>query len=83
MYGVDPTGRRRSKDKGGNSKTYHFCPHHHDGKGAWVIHHPSKCDKREVKKDKSHAKDSKNLSLSKALQAIHEETGDITSDEED
>jgi hypothetical protein len=48
-----------------------------------VIHHPSKCDKREVKKDKSHAKDSKILSLSKALQAIHEETGDVTSDEED
>ena len=78
-----PPAEGEAKTKEVNSKVYHFCPHHHDGKGAWVIHHPSKCDKREVKKDKPHAKDSKILSLSKALQAIHEETGDVTSDEED
>ena len=78
-----PPADGEAKTKEVNSKTYHFCHHHHDGKGAWVIHHPSKCDKRDVKKDKPHTTDSKILSLSKALQAIHEETGDITTDEED
>jgi hypothetical protein len=26
-----------------NKKKYHWCPHHHDGQGLWVIHHPSEC----------------------------------------
>jgi hypothetical protein len=33
-------------------KTYHFCLHHNNRAGAWVIHHPSKCDRRDIMKDK-------------------------------
>jgi hypothetical protein len=65
-----------------NKKTYHFCPHHNNESGAWVIHHPSKCDRREVKnKDKAPAKE-KIMTLTKVLQAIQEEADDVSSDEE-
>jgi hypothetical protein len=64
------------------NKTYHFCPHHNENKGAWVIHLPSKCDRRDnKKKDKPAAE--KLMSLTKALQAIHEEGGDEISDEDE
>ena len=75
-------GEPTTKDAEG--KTYHFCPHHNDDKGAWVIHLPSKCDRRDSggkKKPKPVAE--KIMSLTKALQAIHEEGGDGLSDEDD
>ena len=65
-----------------DKKTYHFCPHHNNGIGAWVIHHPSKCDRRDEKpKDKTAS--AKIMSLTKALQAIHEESGDASSEEDE
>ena len=27
-------------------KTYHWCTHHNDGKGKWVLHKPSECNHR-------------------------------------
>ena len=72
-------GEPTTKEVG--SKTYHFCPHHNNGAGAWVIHLPSKCDNREGKKDKP-ATD-KVMSLTKALQAIQEAGDTSESDDED
>jgi hypothetical protein len=64
------------------NKTYHFCPHHNNDLGAWVIHLPSKCDRRDhQKKDKS-ASD-KIMTLTKVLQAIQEESGEVMSDEDE
>ena len=65
-------------------KTYHFCPNHNNGLGAWVIHLPSKCENRDEgprKKDKPTA--DKVMSLTKVLQAIQDEAGEVSSDEED
>ena len=64
-------------------KTYHFCPHHNDDKGAWVIFLPSKCDRRDSKKNKDKPATEKLMSLTKALQAIHEDGGDEISDEDE
>ena len=74
------------KTKEVNGKTYHFCMHHNDGKGAWVIHHPDKCDRRETKNHKGKsAEEKKVMTLTKALKAIHEEDDDdaASSDDED
>jgi predicted RNA-binding protein YlxR (DUF448 family) len=76
------TGEPRTKEV--NGKTYHFCMHHNDGKGAWVIHHPDKCDKRETKNQKGKsAAEKKVMSLTKALKAIHEEDDDDVASSED
>ena len=73
------SGEPTTKDV--ENKTYHFCPHHNDEKGAWVIHLPSECDRREGKK-KAKPTAEKIMLLTKALQAIHEEGGDNLSDED-
>jgi hypothetical protein len=73
------TGEPTTKEVG--KKTYHFCPHHNSGAGAWVIHLPSKCDRRDSKKEVP-ASD-KIMSLTKALQAIQEEGGDSSSEEDE
>ena len=65
-----------------NKKTYHFCPHHNNEAGAWVIHHPSKCDRREVRDKEKPIEKGKAMSLTKVLQAIQEEAGAVSSDEE-
>ena len=49
-----PPARGEPTTKEVNKKTYHFCPHHNNESGAWVIHHPSKCDRREVKNKAKH-----------------------------
>jgi hypothetical protein len=65
-------------------KTYHFCPNHNNGLGAWVIHHPSKCDLRDnPSKKKEKTAGEKVMSLTKVLQAIQEEAGEISSDEDE
>jgi hypothetical protein len=76
-----PPANGEPKTKEVNKKTYHFCPHHNDGAGLWVIHHPNKCDRREEKSSTS-AKD-KPMSLTKVLQAIQDEADDEASDEEE
>lgn len=79
---LEPPASGDPTTKDVDKKTYHFCPHHNNGIGAWVIHHPNKCDRRDAKpKDKSAT--NKIMSLTKALQAIHEESGDASSDEEE
>lgn len=65
-------------------KTYHFCPNHNNGLGAWVIHHPSKCDLcDDASKKKEPTKGDKVMSLTKVLQAIQAEAGEISSDEDE
>jgi hypothetical protein len=63
-------------------KTYHFCPHHNNDLGAWVIHLPSKCDRRDNKRTDKPSSD-KIMSLTKALQAIQDESGGVSSDEDE
>ena len=73
------SGEPTTKDV--DSKTYHFCPNHNDGMGgAWLIHLPSKCDRRDVKKKDKPTSD-KIMSLTNALQAIHEESDGASSDD--
>jgi len=38
---VPANGAPKTKTKG--DKTYHWCLHHNDGKGMWVIHAPNDC----------------------------------------
>jgi hypothetical protein len=64
-----------------DKKTYHFCPHHSNGLGAWVIHLPSKCDQHDAKKKEKTPKD-KIMSLTKVLQAIQDEAGEASSDKD-
>jgi hypothetical protein len=79
-----PPGAGESKTKEVHKKTYHFCPNHNDGKGAWVIHHPNKCDRREEKKDKEdRTGKEKAMSLAKVLQAIQDEAQEGSSSEEE
>ena len=47
-----------------------------------MIHLPSKCDRRDAKKKDKPATD-KIMSLTKVLQAIQEESGDVLSDEDE
>ena len=77
-----PPASGEPKTKEVNKKTYHFCPNHNNGMGAWVIHHPNKCDNREEKKD-VHAKDKTTMSLTKVLQAIQDEADGSSSDEDE
>ena len=77
-----PPASGEPKTKEVNKKTYHFCPHHNNECGAWVIHHPSKCDRREAKGKDTPAAKGKVMSLTKVLQAIQEEANDVSSDEE-
>ena len=76
-----PPASGEPKTKDVNKKTYHFCPHHNDGAGLWVIHHPNKCNHREEKIN-APAKD-KPMSLTKVLQAIQDENDEAMSDEEE
>ena len=76
-----PPASGEPKSKEVNKKTYHFCPHHNEGAGLWVLHSPAKCDRREEKKDPSN-KD-KTMSLTKILQAIQAENEDESSDEDE
>jgi hypothetical protein len=76
-----PPANGEPKTKEVNKKTYHFCPHHNEGAGLWVIHSPAKCDRREEKKDTPN-KD-KTMSLTKVLQAIKAENEDESSDEDE
>ena len=78
-----PPAAGEATTKDFESKTYHFCPHHNNGVGAWVIHHPNKCDNRDSKKRKDKPAADKIMSLTKGLQAIHEESGDTSSDEDE
>ena len=64
-----------------DKKTYHYCMHHNNGAGAWVIHDPNKCDRRDNQKEKKPT--DKVMSLTKVLQAIQEEAGDTSSDEDE
>ena len=75
-----PPAAGEPKTKDVNKKTYHFCPHHNNGVGAWVIHHPNACDRRDEKKGETKEKA---MSLTKVLQAIQEEANDASSDEEE
>ena len=77
-----PPASGEPKTKEVNKKTYHFCPHHNNGVGAWVIHHPNKCDRREEKKDVP-AKAKASMSLTKVLQAIQEDADGSSSDEDE
>ena len=61
-------------------KTYHFCQHHNNGAGAWVIHHPNNCDKRDSKEEKPVPNNG--MSLTKVLQTVKEVTGDTLSDKD-
>ena len=78
-------GEPKTKEVG--KKTYNFCMHHNDGAGAWVIHHPDNCDRRSSKppkKDTGKATtNEKALNLSKALQAIQDDSDCESSGEED
>jgi hypothetical protein len=56
---------------------------HNNGAGAWVIHHPSKCDRRDATHDKDKAGEKKALTLSKALAAIHEDSDNESSGEDE
>ena len=68
-----PPASGEPKTKEVDKKTYHFCMNHNNGAGAWVIHHPDKCDRREgMHKGKATA-EQKVMSLTKALAAIHDE----------
>ena len=79
-----PPGSGEPKTKEVNKKTYHFCPNHNDGKGAWVIHHPNKCDRREDTQDKGDRPGKeKAMSLAKVLQAIQDESAEGSSSDED
>ena len=77
-----PPASGEPKTKEVNKKTYHFCPHHNNDAGAWVIHHPNKCDRRENKGADTASIKGKAMSLTKVLQAIQEEANDVSSDEE-
>ena len=76
-----PPASGEPKSKEVNKKAYHFCPHHNEGAGLWVLHSPAKCDRREEKTDTPN-KD-KTMSLTKVLQAIQAENGDESSDEDE
>ena len=76
-----PPSAGEPKTKDVNKKTYHFCPHHNNGVGAWVIHHPSVCDRRNEKK--AGEPKEKAMSLTKVLQAIQEEANNVSSDEDE
>ena len=81
---IIPPGAGEPKTKEVHKKTYHFCPNHNDGKGAWVIHHPNKCDRCEEKKDKEdRTVKEKAMSLAKVLQAIQDEAQEGSSSEEE
>jgi hypothetical protein len=77
---IVPPAEGEPKTKEVNKKNYHFCPHHNNGAGAWVIHHPSACDRRDDKKGEPKEKA---MSLTKVLQAIQEEANDVLSDEDE
>ena len=77
-----PPASGEPKTKEVSKKTYHFCPHHNNDAGAWVIHHPSKCNRREIKGTDTPSVKGKAMSLTKVLQAIQEEANDVSSDEE-
>ena len=78
-----PPASGKPKTKEVNKKAYHFCPHHNNNAGAWVIHHPNKCDdRRENKGSETPAVKGKVMSLTKILQAIQEEANGVSSDEE-
>jgi hypothetical protein len=47
-----------------------------------VIHHPSKCDRQEVRNKEKPINNAKTMLLTKVLQAIQEEAGAVSSDEE-
>ena len=79
---LEAPGSGEPTSKEVNSKMYHFCKNHNSGNGAWVIHHPSKCDK-EPKKEKTKQKSDPTLTLSKALRAIHEDGGNTSSDDDE
>ena len=75
-----PPAAGEPKTKDVNKKTYHFCPQHNNGVGAWVIHHSSACDRRDERKGETKEKA---MPLTKVLQAIQEEANDASSDEEE
>ena len=80
---VVPPASGEPKTKEVNEKTYHFCPHHnHNNVGAWVIHHPNKCDLRENKGADTPSVKEKAMALTKVLQAIQEEANNVSSDKE-
>jgi len=47
-------GVPKTKTKG--DKTYHWCLHHNDGKGMWVIHAPNDCKNKGKAKNKDNKK---------------------------
>jgi hypothetical protein len=60
--------------------------HHNDGIGSWVIHHPRKCENRGEHKGHPDNKDkayNKVMSLTKVLQAIHDKSGETSSDDDE
>ena len=79
-----PPGAGDPKTKEVNKKTYHFCPNHNNGKGARVIHHSNKCDRRKDKQEKGdHPGKEKTMSLAKVLQAIQDKAAEGSSSDED
>ncbi len=51
---VPANGAPKTKTKG--DKTYHWCLHHNDGKGMWVIHAPNDCKNKGKAKNKDKKK---------------------------
>jgi len=47
-------GSPKTKTKG--DKTYHWCVHHNDGKGMWVVHQPNDCKNKGKAKNKDKKK---------------------------
>ena len=78
-----PPASGEPKSKEVNKKTYHFCPHHNEGAGLWVLHSPAKCDRREEKNQTDTPNKEKTMSLTKVLQAIQAENEDESSDEDE
>ena len=76
-----PPATGEPKTKEANKKTFHFCPYHNNSAGgAWVIHQPNTCDRRDEKK--TERKD-KAIFLTKVLQAIQDKEADDASSEKE
>lgn len=71
------------KTKTIRGKVHHFCIHHNKGKGAWVIHHPTKCKNLSHKPEEPKTEQQGvKRSLAMAFQAVQDESTDDFSDEE-
>lgn len=88
LNGMAPNGpvgviATKPKTKIVNGKLYHFCMNHNKGRGAWVVHHPTKCKNPRHKPEEPETEhQGTKRSLAMAFEAEQDAAADDFSDEE-